>query len=78
VKVLKTDGFIRVRVGISPVNSKGLAKKPTGEEAVNKFILGKFKPAEMEEMKKLSEKITEALLMIVSEGYPAAMGKFNG
>lgn len=75
VKVLKTEGFTRVRVGISPANSKGVAKKPVGEEAVNKFILGKFKPAEVEDLKKLSKIISTALTAIVTEGHEKAMSQ---
>lgn len=85
-KAIKTEGYIRVRVGISPYSSftKGGAggggfklKKPHGEEAVNKFILAKFKPAETEEFKKLSKKVADALAMIATIGREKAMGEFN-
>lgn len=75
VKVLKTDGFGRIRVGISPANSKGVAKKPVGEEVINKFILGKFKPAEAAELKKLYKVVSKALTLIISDGISKAMSQ---
>ncbi len=77
MKALKTEGFVRVRVGISPANAKGAVKKPQGEEAVGDFILGKFKKGELEGLKKISKKTSEAIAMIVAEGRGEAMGKFN-
>lgn len=76
-KVLKTKQFVRVRVGISPANTKGLAKKPMGEEKVLDFILGKFKPSEKDELKKIFKIVNEAIECIVTEGYIAAMNRFN-
>ncbi|MFA6552037.1 MAG: aminoacyl-tRNA hydrolase [Candidatus Paceibacterota bacterium] len=77
MKAVKTEGFIRIRVGISPVNAKGVVKKPLGEEAVGDFILGKFKPVELEAFNKMGKVIAEAIEMIVSEGRERAMGIFN-
>lgn len=76
-KSLKTRKFNRVRVGISPQTAKGKIKKPVGEEKVVKAILGKFKPDEMKELKKLSKKIEEAILMLIEEGRPKAMSLYN-
>jgi PTH1 family peptidyl-tRNA hydrolase len=76
-KVLKTKQFVRVRVGISPATAKGAAKKPMGEEKVLDFILGKFKPSEKDELKKIFKTINEALECIVTDGYIAAMNRFN-
>jgi PTH1 family peptidyl-tRNA hydrolase len=45
IKALKTKEFWRLRIGVSP------KKKPTGEAAVIKFILGEFKPAELKILK---------------------------
>ena len=43
IKNIKTEKFARVRVGISPVTPSGKMKKPSGEDAVLKVIMGKFK-----------------------------------
>lgn len=72
---IKTKDFARIRIGVSPATAKGVAKKPNGEEAVVKFIVGKFKPAEMEEFKKFFKKTDEALRVVIEEGVVAAMNR---
>ncbi len=76
MRAIKTKDFMRIRVGVSP-ESKGVAKKPKGEDAVIKFILGKFKPDELEILKKEKLKIKKALENIVENGFERAMGEFN-
>ncbi len=77
IKTLKSEAFTRVRIGVSPVTPGGKLKKPKGEEKVVDFILGKFKPAEIAELKKVFKKVCEALTMIADEGREKAMGEFN-
>ena len=84
VRAVKTKEFVRVRIGISPVTAKGLAKKPginlspkAGEQAVLDFILGKFKPAEIEIIKKTFKKASEAIVSIIGDGRERAMNMFN-
>jgi peptidyl-tRNA hydrolase, PTH1 family len=77
IKAIKTEKFARIRVGISPTTPTGKLKKPQGEEAVTKVILGKFRPEEMLELKKISKKISEALETFVSGGLEKAMSGFN-
>lgn len=77
IKALKTEKFARVRVGISPTTPSGKIKKPKGEEAVTKVIMGKFKPEEMTTLKKLSKKLDESLETFVSDGLEKAMTGFN-
>jgi len=71
IRALKSEEFLRIRVGISP------KKKPHGEKDVVKFILGKFKPKELEVLKKLSKKISEAIEVIFSESKEKAMSIYN-
>lgn len=77
IRALKTEEFVRLRVGIAPRNAKGNAKVITGDEKVLKLILGKFKPAEEAELKKMWKKVSEALATIVRYGYVKAMNQFN-
>lgn len=82
IKALKTREFTRIRIGTSSATPSGKAKKPIGEKAVISFILGKFKPKEMETLKKSFKKALEALGIMVSEKSPQlgrekAMGEFN-
>jgi PTH1 family peptidyl-tRNA hydrolase len=77
IKAVKTEAFVRIRVGTAAENTKGNAKVPHGDDKVLKFILGKYKDNEIKELKKVSKKATEAVGMIVKEGREKAMSVFN-
>jgi peptidyl-tRNA hydrolase, PTH1 family len=83
-KAVKSLEFVRVRIGVSPSNAKGVVKKPNqnlsskaGEKAVIDFILGKFKPAEQEIMKKSFKRVSEAIQTLITSGRDRAMNEFN-
>ncbi len=77
IKSLKSQEFLRIRIGISPATPKGVVKKPKGEKAMLNFLLGEFKKPEFEILKKLSKKISEAVEVIFTEGRDKAMSLFN-
>lgn len=77
IKSLKSEEFLRIRIGISPATPKGVVKKPKGEKAVLNFLLGEFKKPELETIKKLSKKIAEAIEVIFSESKEKAMSLYN-
>ena len=77
IKALKSEEFLRIRIGISPATQKGVVKKPKGEKAVLNFLLGEFKKSELETIKKLGKKVSEAVEMIFSEGKDKAMSLYN-
>ena len=77
IKALKSEEFLRIRIGISPATSKGIVKKPKGKKAVLKFLLGEYKKPELEILKKLSKKVTEAVEVIFTESKEKAMSVFN-
>lgn len=77
IKHLKSEEFLRIRIGISPATPKGVVKKPKGEKAVLNFLLGEYKKPELETLKKLSKKVAEAVEMIYSESSGKAMSVFN-
>lgn len=77
IKNIKTEKFARLRVGISPTTPSGKIRKPQGEDAVTKVILGNFKPEEVLELKKLSKRVNEALEEFVTGGVEKAMTFFN-
>jgi len=77
IKALKSEEFLRIRVGISPATPKGVVKKPKGEKAILNFLLGEFKKSELETIKKLSKKVAEAVETIFSEGKEKAMSLYN-
>ncbi len=77
IKALKTRDFARIRLGVSKKTAKGVAKKPSGEAAVLKFLLGKFSSLELTELKKVMKRALEAIEVIVKDGHEAGMNQFN-
>lgn len=77
IKALKSEEFLRIRIGISPATPTGKLKKPTGEKAVLNFLLGEFKKPELETLKKLSKKVAEAVETIFTESKEKAMSLYN-
>jgi len=76
IKNIKTKDFIRIRVGTSPITPGGKIKKPPAEKVIA-HIIGKFKPAELKIVNKLSKKITSAIEVITKEGLQKAMSLYN-
>ena len=77
IRAVKTQAFSRMRIGIAPTTARGTIKKPVGESAINRFILGLFKPEELLALKKFSKKTNEALELFVTENREIAMNGFN-
>lgn len=73
---LKTQDFTRIRIGISPATPGGKLKRPDAEKIVD-FVLGKFKPTEVEKLKKSKKLALEAIEIIVKEGPQAAMAEIH-
>jgi PTH1 family peptidyl-tRNA hydrolase len=76
IAALKTQDFIRVRVGISPSTASGKLRRPDGEKIVD-FVLGKFKPTDKEKLKKVKKIVAEALELILTEGVERAQTETN-
>ena len=74
-RAIKTKEFIRIKVGVSPETPGGKLKKPQGEEKVIDFIVGKFKPAELEVLKKAEKKAVLMLEAIIRDGLEKAMSQ---
>lgn len=78
IKAVKTEAFLRIRIGTAPENAKGNAKLINGDENIGKFILGKFKDDEAKELKKVGKRVAEAVGVIVKENREKAMSIYNG
>jgi PTH1 family peptidyl-tRNA hydrolase len=76
VRTIKTEAFTRLKVGICPTTPTGKPKKPTGDKLLD-FIVGPFKPAEMDEIKDMIKQASESLYVLVNEGREKAMSGFN-
>ena len=61
---LGTQDFIRVRIGIAP---------PEAAKTNADFVLAKFSKAEMEKLKKVMERASEAIKSVVTEGLEKAI-----
>ncbi|KKT28582.1 hypothetical protein A3G55_00830 [Candidatus Giovannonibacteria bacterium RIFCSPLOWO2_12_FULL_44_25] len=70
MRALKTKNFVRIRIGVSP------KRKPPQKEVI-KFIVGKFKPSELEIFKKVERKIANALEIMITDSVDRAMSEFN-
>jgi PTH1 family peptidyl-tRNA hydrolase len=77
IKAVKTEAFVRIRIGTAPENSKGNAKLINGEDKIEKFILGKFKEDELKELKKVAKAVVEAVAVLIKDGRDRAMSQFN-
>ena len=77
IKALKTKAFARLRVGICPTTPTGKPRKPKGDDAFLDFIVGPFKKAELDEIKKVTKKGAEALGYFLEDGREIATGKVN-
>lgn len=77
IKSVKTRKFVRIRIGVSRATPKGVVKKVAGDDEVIDFILGKFKPAELDVLKKVFKRVGEAVECVVAEGRERAMNQFN-
>lgn len=77
IKALKSEEFLRIRIGISPATPKGVVRKPKGEKAVLNFLLGEYKKKELETIKKLGKTVAEAVETIFNESKEKAMSLYN-
>lgn len=77
IKAVKSQEFLRIRIGIAPATPSGKIKKPSGEKAMLNFLLGEFKKPELVVLKKLSKKVAEAVECFYSEGKDKTMSLYN-
>jgi PTH1 family peptidyl-tRNA hydrolase len=77
IKKVKSKEFVRIRIGVSPSTPSGKFRKPKGDEAVLKFLLGSFKEDELKIIKNMSKKVAEIIIMVSAEGKDKAMTIFN-
>lgn len=77
IKKIKSREFVRIRIGVSATTPSGKIRKPKGEDAVLKFLLGTFKDEELKKIKSISKKVSEILILISAEGKDKAMSLYN-
>jgi len=77
IKALKTEAFVRIRIGTAAATAKGSAKLMHGDDKIEKFILGPFKPDELKALKKISAAAAEAARLVITESREKAMSIAN-
>ena len=77
IKSIKTKEFPRLRIGIAPVTPSGKVKKVSGEEAVVKHVLTKFKPTELESLKKVEKNVLQAIEIFIEKGHFLGANEIN-
>lgn len=74
---LGTKQFSRVRIGIAPTTFFGKMRKPKGERAVQRYVVGAFSQREREKVQPGVAAAIEALITLIQEGRDRAMNKHN-
>lgn len=77
IKALKTKDFVRIRVGVCPTTPSGKLRKPQGEDAVIKFLMGDFGTNEMAVLKKIEKQVFEGITLFATEGREVATMAVN-
>ncbi len=77
IKNIKTEAFVRIRIGISGETASGKLKKPQGEQKVIDTILGEFKKNEEAELKKIIKKAVLALEKVIADGWSVAASQLG-
>lgn len=68
INCLRTEEFIRLRIGIQPEHPLADAKR---------FVLEKFSKSDFETIEKVLEESAEALRVVIRDGVDKAMAQFN-
>ncbi|MFA6254067.1 MAG: aminoacyl-tRNA hydrolase [Candidatus Paceibacterota bacterium] len=76
IKALKTNEFVRLRLGVAPTMPSGKIKKPGSDKIIN-FIIGNFKPSEEGEVKKVIKKAKKIVESLVEVGLDKTMNLYN-
>lgn len=73
---LGTAAFVRIRIGVSPVDAEGNTRRPTAG-AQHDFVLKNFNKVDFEKIQSLAPRVTEIIETIAIKGLEAAMNTFN-
>lgn len=73
IEHIRTQEFLRVRVGIGRPGVEGDEENPD----VKDYVLSDFTPEEMKIIKPVYDKVAEAIKAIIDEGAAVAMNRYN-
>lgn len=73
IEHLGSKAFIRIRIGISPVDEQGKVIRPIPNDTQHDFVLTSFRPEERESVTALVPKVQEILISLVEKGREKTM-----
>lgn len=73
---LKTRDFVRLRIGICPINEEGEKNKPP-KTVVRDYVLGRFSPDEQKRIAGLKTTVEAIIREISEKGVASAMNHYN-
>ena len=76
-KKLGTKNYIRVRIGVCPLDFFGRCRKPKGASVAKYLTSKKFSRKQIKILPKIEKRVEEILEYILKHGYKKAMNKFN-
>lgn len=77
IKELKTDNFIRFRLGVSGRMTKGKPERRIDRRVVEKFVLSVFAHHEEGTLRRMIKKTAKALKYSLDEGVEKGMNRYN-
>lgn len=72
---LKTNAFVRIRIGIAPTTLRAKLQQKT--KSLSGYVLSRFWDKEREELEILVGSVGNAIDMIITDGVEKAMNRFN-
>lgn len=75
---LGTNEFVRIKIGVAPVDENGVMRKPSGEGAVRRYLLSAMSNTRKEALAGVAGPVYEALRCMDTDGVAKAMSLYNG
>ncbi len=77
IKKINSKEFIRIKIGVCPLNFFGKCKKPSGEN-LNRYLVNKKLPTKyIKQYSEIAKKIEKIIFEIMKNDYKKTMNKFN-
>lgn len=77
IEQLKTDKFLRVRLGIGESRKINDERRTTNEDRVSRYVLGNISSAERGKIKTMLKETVRTIKLILKHGIEKYMGKYN-
>jgi PTH1 family peptidyl-tRNA hydrolase len=77
VKQLATQKFVVLRVGVSPVDSLGKIRRPTGKGTVERFVLKDFNSEELKTFDELGERAEKIMVLLGTIGLQKTLSVYK-